>query len=78
MPPPDLSHSTAPVPRTLARNDQANDPERPLELDIDVLSQKLVGGDTAGIIAENGRLDIAVHKVGHIVLGPAEAFTPEQ
>jgi hypothetical protein len=32
----------------------------------------------AAIIAENGRLEIVVQNAGHIVLGPAEAFMPEQ
>jgi NADP-dependent 3-hydroxy acid dehydrogenase YdfG len=30
------------------------------------------------IIAENGRLDVVVHNAGHMVFGPAEAFTLEQ
>jgi NAD(P)-dependent dehydrogenase (short-subunit alcohol dehydrogenase family) len=29
-------------------------------------------------IAKNGRLDVVVHNAGHMVFGPAEAFTPEQ
>jgi NADP-dependent 3-hydroxy acid dehydrogenase YdfG len=49
---------------------------RPIELD--VISRTLVGAAMAEIIAENGRLDIVVQNAGHIVLGPAEAFTPEQ
>jgi NAD(P)-dependent dehydrogenase (short-subunit alcohol dehydrogenase family) len=30
------------------------------------------------IISRNGRLDVIVHNAGHMVFGPAEAFTPEQ
>ena len=30
------------------------------------------------IISENGRIDVVVHNAGHMVFGPAEAFTPEQ
>jgi NAD(P)-dependent dehydrogenase (short-subunit alcohol dehydrogenase family) len=30
------------------------------------------------IIADAGRLDVIVHNAGHMVFGPAEAFTPEQ
>jgi len=49
---------------------------RPIELD--VISRTLVGAAMAEIIAENGRLEIVVQNAGHIVLGPAEVFTPEQ
>jgi NAD(P)-dependent dehydrogenase (short-subunit alcohol dehydrogenase family) len=30
------------------------------------------------IVSKNGRLDVVVHNAGHMVFGPAEAFTPEQ
>jgi NAD(P)-dependent dehydrogenase (short-subunit alcohol dehydrogenase family) len=30
------------------------------------------------IISKNGSLDVVVHNAGHMVFGPAEAFTPEQ
>jgi NAD(P)-dependent dehydrogenase (short-subunit alcohol dehydrogenase family) len=30
------------------------------------------------IMAECGRLDVIIHNSGHVVFGPAEAFTPEQ
>jgi NAD(P)-dependent dehydrogenase (short-subunit alcohol dehydrogenase family) len=30
------------------------------------------------IVADNGRLDVVIHNAGHMVFGPAEAFTPEQ
>src|SRR6201999_244513 len=29
-------------------------------------------------IAAHGRIDVIVHNAGHMVFGPAEAFTPEQ
>ncbi|MEU6533232.1 SDR family oxidoreductase [Streptomyces sp. NPDC046928] len=45
---------------------------RPLELDVS--SQESV--DAA--VAEAGRIDVVVHNAGHMVLGPAESFTPEQ
>jgi NAD(P)-dependent dehydrogenase (short-subunit alcohol dehydrogenase family) len=32
----------------------------------------------AEILAAEGRLDVLVHNAGHMVSGPAEAFTPEQ
>src|SRR6202040_2584311 len=37
-----------------------------------------VGAGIAKIIADNGRLDVVIHNAGHMVFGPAEAFTPEQ
>jgi NAD(P)-dependent dehydrogenase (short-subunit alcohol dehydrogenase family) len=30
------------------------------------------------IVAERGRLDVVVHNAGHLVIGPTEAFTPEE
>jgi NAD(P)-dependent dehydrogenase (short-subunit alcohol dehydrogenase family) len=30
------------------------------------------------IVSENGHLDVVIHNAGHMVFGPAEAFTPEQ
>ena len=32
----------------------------------------------AEIVADSGRIDVVVHNAGHMVFGPAEAFTPEQ
>jgi NAD(P)-dependent dehydrogenase (short-subunit alcohol dehydrogenase family) len=49
---------------------------RPIELD--VASQESTDAAVATIIAENAQLDVVVHNVGHMVFGPAEAFTPEQ
>jgi NAD(P)-dependent dehydrogenase (short-subunit alcohol dehydrogenase family) len=47
-------------------------------LDMDVISDASVERAIGRIIAENGRLDVIVHNAGHMVFGPAEAFTPEQ
>ncbi|MGM4902780.1 SDR family oxidoreductase [Tardiphaga sp. 866_E4_N2_1] len=47
-------------------------------IDIDVSSQTSVDAVVKAIIDENGRLDVVVHNAGHIVYGPAEAFTAEQ
>ena len=49
---------------------------RPIEMDVS--SQDSVEAAVAAIIAEHGRVDIVVHNAGHMVLGPLEAFTPEQ
>jgi NAD(P)-dependent dehydrogenase (short-subunit alcohol dehydrogenase family) len=49
---------------------------RPIELDVS--SEKSCETTIQEIIAKNGRLDVVVHNAGHMVFGPAEAFTPEQ
>ncbi|MEK1948972.1 MAG: SDR family oxidoreductase [Ensifer adhaerens] len=49
---------------------------RPLELD--VLSQPSADAAVATIIAEQGGIDVVMHNVGHLVIGPTEAFTPEE
>src|SRR5580698_5486526 len=47
-------------------------------IELDVASQVSVDAAIAGIVDENRRLDVVVHNAGHMVYGPAEAFTPEQ
>jgi NAD(P)-dependent dehydrogenase (short-subunit alcohol dehydrogenase family) len=49
---------------------------RPIELDVS--SQESCDAAIQGIISKNGRLDVVIHNAGHMVFGPAEAFTPEQ
>jgi NAD(P)-dependent dehydrogenase (short-subunit alcohol dehydrogenase family) len=47
-------------------------------VELDVSSQESVDKAIQQIVAENGRLDVMIHNAGHMVFGPAEAFTPEQ
>jgi NAD(P)-dependent dehydrogenase (short-subunit alcohol dehydrogenase family) len=47
-------------------------------VELDVLSQDSADAAIARIIAAHGRIDVVVHNAGHMVFGPAEAFTPEQ
>jgi NAD(P)-dependent dehydrogenase (short-subunit alcohol dehydrogenase family) len=47
-------------------------------VELDVLSQDSVDAAVAKVIADTGRIDVLVHNAGHMVFGPAEAFTPEQ
>jgi NAD(P)-dependent dehydrogenase (short-subunit alcohol dehydrogenase family) len=49
---------------------------RTIELDVQFDASADAG--IAYIIADAGRLDVIVHNAGHMVFGPAEAFTPEQ
>jgi NAD(P)-dependent dehydrogenase (short-subunit alcohol dehydrogenase family) len=49
---------------------------RTVELDVQFDASAEAG--IARIIAEAGRLDVIVHNAGHMVFGPAEAFTPGQ
>ena len=47
-------------------------------VELDVSSQDSADAAIASIIEAHGRLDVVVHNAGHMVLGPAEAFSPEQ
>ncbi|ODP34554.1 SDR family oxidoreductase [Pandoraea sp. ISTKB] len=47
-------------------------------VDMDVQSQASVDAAVARVIADTGRIDVVMHNAGHMVFGPAEAFTPEQ
>jgi NAD(P)-dependent dehydrogenase (short-subunit alcohol dehydrogenase family) len=47
-------------------------------IELDVSSEESVNSSIQKIVSENGRLDVVIHNAGHMVFGPAEAFTPEQ
>jgi NAD(P)-dependent dehydrogenase (short-subunit alcohol dehydrogenase family) len=47
-------------------------------VELDVLSQDSVDAAVETVIADSGRIDVVMHNAGHMVFGPAEAFTPEQ
>ncbi|MFF4346195.1 SDR family oxidoreductase [Streptomyces sp. NPDC001530] len=47
-------------------------------VELDVSSQDSVDAAIERVINEHGRIDVLVHNAGHMVTGPAEAFTPEQ
>jgi NAD(P)-dependent dehydrogenase (short-subunit alcohol dehydrogenase family) len=47
-------------------------------VELDVSSQESANRAAQQLLTEAGRLDVIVHNAGHMVFGPAEAFTPEQ
>ena len=47
-------------------------------VELDVQSEASAQAGVAAVIADAGRLDVIVHNAGHMVFGPAEAFTPDQ
>jgi NAD(P)-dependent dehydrogenase (short-subunit alcohol dehydrogenase family) len=47
-------------------------------VELDVQSNASADAGVAHLISDAGRLDVIVHNAGHMVFGPAEAFTPEQ
>ncbi len=47
-------------------------------VELDVASQDSVDAAIQQIVKENGHLDVVIHNAGHMVFGPAEAFTTEQ
>jgi NAD(P)-dependent dehydrogenase (short-subunit alcohol dehydrogenase family) len=47
-------------------------------VELDVQSQPSADAAIAEVVRRHARLDVVVHNAGHMVEGPAEAFTPEQ
>lgn len=47
-------------------------------LELDIASQSSVDAAVEAVISAQEDIDVLVHNAGHMVTGPAEAFTPEQ
>jgi NAD(P)-dependent dehydrogenase (short-subunit alcohol dehydrogenase family) len=67
------------APQVAAARDYATQHKVALHtVELDVQSQPSADAAIAQIINEQGRIDVVMHNAGHMVFGPAEAFTPEQ
>jgi NAD(P)-dependent dehydrogenase (short-subunit alcohol dehydrogenase family) len=49
-----------------------------LPIELDISREQSVVQAVDRVHAEQGHLDVLIHNAGHMVTGPAEAFTPEQ
>lgn len=47
-------------------------------VELDVQSEASANNAIAQVLADAGTLEVIIHNAGHMVFGPAEAFTPEQ
>jgi len=72
----DVAGRNAPAAAQMADLSRQGVDIRPLELDVQ--SEASAEAAIQRLIAESGRLDVIVHNAGHMMFGPAEAFTPEQ
>src|SRR4051795_10263947 len=73
----DTAGRNAPQVKTAAQFAKENNVDlRTVELD--VASQVSADAAIEKIVSEHKRLDVVIHNAGHMVFGPAEAFTPEQ
>jgi NAD(P)-dependent dehydrogenase (short-subunit alcohol dehydrogenase family) len=73
----DIADSDAPRARAL-REHAAEQGVDLRVVELDVSFQQSANAAVRTIVAAAGRLDVIVHNVGHLVLGPTEAFSAEE
>lgn len=67
------------APQVLAAVDYSAEHDVDLRaIEMDVNDQASVDAAIAAVEAQHGGIDVLIHNAGHMVVGPAEAFTPEQ
>jgi len=71
-----LGHNRAQAEQASAYASREQVELHPLELDVQ--SDESVDAAVEEVMGREGRIDVLVHNAGHMVVGPSEAFTPEQ
>jgi NAD(P)-dependent dehydrogenase (short-subunit alcohol dehydrogenase family) len=73
----DIAGHNAPAAADLAKRAADGGPDLHT-VEMDVTDDASVEAAIASVLADQARIDVIVHNAGHMVLGPAEAFTPNQ
>lgn len=67
------------APQVKAVNEYASEHKVSIRaIEMDMNSQDSIDSAIREILAKHTHIDVLIHNAGHMVVGPAEAFTPEQ